>query len=95
LPAAKGRGHPYDLSRTWFKEELDFPGRRTMSTAAKWLTDNARSHDRFMLFIDEFDPHEPFDTPAPWANRYDPARRVDHLAAVCGRRRRTRCHHGA
>ena len=72
LPAAKGRGHPYDLSRTWFKEELDFPGPRTMSTAAQWLSDNAGSHARFMLFIDEFDPHEPFDTPAPWANRYDP-----------------------
>jgi hypothetical protein len=22
--------------------------------------------------VDEFDPHEPFDTPAPWANKYDP-----------------------
>jgi len=72
LPPAKGRGAPYDLSRTWFREELDFPGPRTMSTAADWLRDNARAHDRFMLFIDEFDPHEPFDTPAPWANRYDP-----------------------
>jgi arylsulfatase A-like enzyme len=72
LPAAKGRGHPYDLSRTWFKDELDFPGPRTMATAAKWLGDNAGSHERFMLFVDEFDPHEPFDTPAPWANRYDP-----------------------
>jgi arylsulfatase A-like enzyme len=25
-----------------------------------------------LLFVDEFDPHEPFDTPAPWAGRYDP-----------------------
>jgi hypothetical protein len=25
-----------------------------------------------MLFVDEFDPHEPFDTPEPWAHRYDP-----------------------
>ena len=25
-----------------------------------------------MLFVDEFDPHEPFDTPEPWAGRYDP-----------------------
>ncbi len=71
LPAAKGHGHPYDLSRTWFKDELDFPGPRTMHTAAQWLEHNAHAHDRFMLFIDEFDPHEPFDTPAPWANRYD------------------------
>ena len=26
----------------------------------------------FLLFVDEFDPHEPFDTPEPWAGRYDP-----------------------
>ena len=26
----------------------------------------------FMLFVDEFDPHEPFDTPEPWVGRYDP-----------------------
>jgi len=72
LPAATGRGHPYDLSRTWFRDELDFPGPRTMHTAARWLEANAGHHDRFLLFVDEFDPHEPFDTPAPWANRYDP-----------------------
>jgi arylsulfatase A-like enzyme len=72
LPAAKGHGHAYDLSRTWFKQELDFPGPRTMHTAACWLEANADAHERFMLFVDEFDPHEPFDTPAPWANRYDP-----------------------
>ena len=70
---------PYDLSRTWFKEELDFPGPRTMSTAANWLRDNATAHDRFLLFIDEFDPHEPFDTPPPWANRYDPDWRGDQI----------------
>jgi len=43
-----------------------------MNTAASWLDQNAGGHQRFMLFIDEFDPHEPFDTPAPWANAYDP-----------------------
>ncbi len=31
-----------------------------------------RVHDRFFLFVDEFDPHEPFDTPTPWLGRYDP-----------------------
>jgi arylsulfatase A-like enzyme len=43
-----------------------------MQAAADWLAGNAGHHDRFLLFVDEFDPHEPFDTPAPWANRYDP-----------------------
>ena len=72
LPAAPGHGHAYDTTRSWFRAELDFPGPRTMKTAADWLRDQAPAHDRFMLFVDEFDPHEPFDTPAPWANRYDP-----------------------
>ena len=63
---------PYDISRSYFREEADFPGPRTMAAAADWLERNAGQHDRFLLFVDEFDPHEPFDTPEPWASRYDP-----------------------
>jgi arylsulfatase A-like enzyme len=79
LPARPSAGHYYDVSRTHFREEIDFPGPRTMSAAARWLEENAGFHDRFLLFIDEFDPHEPFDTPEPWANRYDPDWREDLL----------------
>ena len=45
-----------------------------MRTAAGWLRDGApaRASRPFLLFVDEFDPHEPFDTPEPWAGRYDP-----------------------
>ncbi|MBW2292191.1 MAG: sulfatase [Deltaproteobacteria bacterium] len=72
LPARAGPvPHAYDTSRTHFREELDFPGPKTMQHASDWLEENAGHHDRFLLFIDEFDPHEPFDTPAPWVNRYD------------------------
>jgi arylsulfatase A-like enzyme len=65
---------PYDRSRTFFRAEEDFPGPRTMRTAADWLRRGAPGPDDapFLLFVDEFDPHEPFDTPAPWAGRYDP-----------------------
>src|SRR3546814_16286624 len=62
---------PYDNSRGYFRGEEDFPGPRTMGAAAKWIDDNAGHHDRFMLFVDEFDPHEPFDTPEPYASMYD------------------------
>jgi arylsulfatase A-like enzyme len=62
---------PYDRSRTFFRSEEDFPGPRTMRAAARWLRDGAPSDERFMLFVDEFDPHEPFDTPEPWLGRYD------------------------
>jgi arylsulfatase A-like enzyme len=75
-----GRGHmPYDDSRGWFRGEADFPGPRTMAAAARWLDENAGHHDRFFLFVDEFDPHEPFDTPEPWASKYDPDWEGPHL----------------
>lgn len=68
-----GRGHmPYDDSRGHFRGEADFPGPRTMQAAADWLDAHAGGLDRFLLFVDEFDPHEPFDTPEPWASKYDP-----------------------
>jgi len=63
----------YDLSRTWFREEEDYPGPKTMQAAADWVKEYGKREDSFFLFIDEFDPHEPFDTPAPWANLYDPS----------------------
>jgi len=80
-PTTAGRGMPmhYDESRTWFRGEADFPGPRTMAAAADWIDDNAGHHDRFLLFVDEFDPHEPFDTPDPWASRYDPDWEGPHL----------------
>lgn len=71
-PGIDGKKHLYDASRTWFREERDFPGPKTMQASADWLSRNGNAHDSFMLFVDEFDPHEPFDTPQPWANRYDP-----------------------
>ena len=75
-----GRGHtPYDDSRGWFRGEADFPGPRTMAAAARWIDENAGCHDRFFLFVDEFDPHEPFDTPEPWASKYDPDWQAPHL----------------
>ncbi len=73
LPAgAAGYHHAYDDSRTWFREESDFPGPKTMAAAEHWLRTSASAHERFLLFVDEFDPHEPFDTPDPWASLYDP-----------------------
>ena len=74
LPAERSVRAPmnYDLSRTYFRDEADFPGPKTMATAAEWLRRNHDQHERFFLFIDEFDPHEPFDTPRPWADLYDP-----------------------
>jgi arylsulfatase A-like enzyme len=70
---------PYDDSRGYFRDEADFPGPRTMTAAARWLEDDAPHHERFLLFVDEFDPHEPFDTPEPYASMYDDAWEGPHL----------------
>ncbi|MEM9034862.1 MAG: sulfatase [Actinomycetota bacterium] len=61
----------YDTTRTWFRTEENYPGPRVMAAAADWLRRQAPHHDRFLLFVDEFDPHEPFDTPEPWRGRYE------------------------
>ena len=75
-----GRGYmPYDNSRGYFREEADFPGPRTMAAAASWLDENAGQNDRFFLLVDEFDPHEPFDTPEPYASMYDSSWEGRHL----------------
>ncbi len=81
LPARwKGKGAPgeptvppaeYDIARTYFKSEEDYPGPKTMMFAEEWIRGAADHHDRWFLFVDEFDPHEPFDTPAPWAGMYE------------------------
>ena len=75
-------GH-YHASRSWFTGEADFPGPRTMAAAADWLGRIAPMHrragERFFLFVDEFDPHEPFDTPDPWASMYDPGWEGEHI----------------
>ncbi len=63
----------YDTTRTHFRSEHDYPGPRTMQAAADWAAGAAQHHrdQRWMLFVDEFDPHEPFDTPEPWQGMYE------------------------
>src|SRR5689334_16280062 len=70
---------PYQDSRPWFRGEEDFPGPRTMAAAARWLEEEAPAADRWLLLIDEFDPHEPFDTPEPYASMYDKGWEGAHL----------------
>lgn len=79
-----GRGHThYDNSRGYFVGEEDFPGPRTMRAAEQWLRHDAPAHrannERFFLFVDEFDPHEPFDTPEEWSTMYDDTWEGPHL----------------
>jgi arylsulfatase A-like enzyme len=53
------------------QREEDYFVAETMTKAAEWLEEN---HDgrRFFLYVDTFDPHEPWDPPRYYSDPYDP-----------------------
>ncbi len=58
-----------DARSTWRSEE-DRLVARTMTEAERWLE---RHHDEpFFLYVDTWDPHEPWDAPRHYTARYDP-----------------------
>ena len=52
------------------KYEEDYWVAQTMNTACKWLEKNYK-HKKFFLYIDTFDPHEPWDPPHWYVDMYD------------------------
>ena len=50
-----------------------FPARGPCAPARAGWSGNAGADERFFSVVDEFDPHEPFDTPEPYAAMYDPS----------------------
>lgn len=57
-------------NRHWYREDDRFPP-RTAAMAVEWLEENYRFHPLF-LWVDFFDPHEPWDAPEYMVRRYDP-----------------------
>lgn len=53
------------------QSESDYFVAKTMIEAAKWLERN-RKHEKFFLYVDTFDPHEPWDPPRWYVDLYDP-----------------------
>jgi arylsulfatase A-like enzyme len=60
---------PYLLNSTARKYERDWSCAKTMSAAAEWLERN-HTHEKFFLYVDTWDPHEPFDAPRWYRDRY-------------------------
>lgn len=61
----------YERNLRRVNKEGDYFSPRTFTASADWLEENAEEHDQFMLVIDEFDPHEPFDVPKHFWRKYD------------------------
>jgi len=51
--------------------EADCFAARTMQTASDWLEHNHK-YGKFCLYVDTFDPHEPWDPPKYYTEMYDP-----------------------
>lgn len=60
----------YRMNQTKMRQEPDFPGPLTLQAAAEWLENN-RDADNYLLWVEVFDPHEPFDFPPEYLARYD------------------------
>ncbi len=56
---------------TWWQDESDSFVARTSMAAAQWLEENCGAQD-FLLWVDTFDPHEPWLSPLWYARMYYP-----------------------
>jgi arylsulfatase A-like enzyme len=69
------RGHPLVETHQWHKRYLDHEEdtfcAKTSRLAVRWLEDNYKA-DPFLLWVDFFDPHEPWDAPEYIVKKYDP-----------------------
>jgi len=61
----------YLLNNRHRQSEEDYLPARVMTSAAQWLEDN-HGNAPFFLWVDVFDPHEPWDPPKSYADRYMP-----------------------
>lgn len=57
-------------NRSHFRTEYDYPSVKTMWHAAEWLEDN-HDADNFFLWVEAFDPHEPYDCPKYYLDMYE------------------------
>jgi arylsulfatase A-like enzyme len=63
--------HRVLINRAHRRVETDWFAPRTYSTAIEWLERNYTLKD-FFLYLDTFDPHEPWDPPPWYEELYDP-----------------------
>jgi len=59
----------YMMNSQYWETEDDYMAGQTVSTAARWLKRNA-TNKPFMLWVEMFDPHEPWDAPPRFQKMY-------------------------
>ena len=67
------------LRNVWYRrQESDYFVCQTMQAAVNWLERNY-THEKFMLYVDTFDVHEPWDPPRWYVDLYDPGYEGDEV----------------
>lgn len=87
LPAAEHKVKADGLRRYLANQsrrryESDYLVARTMREAAHWLEKNY-TRDQFVLWVDSWDPHEPWDPPQYYVDMYDPGYEGDVIMYPC------------
>jgi arylsulfatase A-like enzyme len=87
LPAAehkvKGPGLlRYLANQSRRRFESDYLVARTMTESVHWLERNY-TRDNFILWVDSWDPHEPWDPPQYYVDQYDPGYVGDEIMYPC------------
>jgi arylsulfatase A-like enzyme len=68
---SKGQLHKVLMNRARRRCEEDYFAPGTFRMACEWLERN-RTREDFLLWLEVFDPHEPWDPPPWYVDRYDP-----------------------
>jgi len=67
------RFEQYLRNVSWYRKEEDYNVARVVQAAIDWLERiTRRQKDHLFLWVDCFDPHEPWDPPSPYREMYDP-----------------------
>ncbi len=61
----------YLSNRAWWQGEADHYAAQVMQAASEWVTDYG-SDRPWMLWVESFDPHEPWDAPEEYVDMYCP-----------------------
>jgi arylsulfatase A-like enzyme len=60
----------YARNTAWWRSEEDRFAPRTIQAACRWLEEN-QDQEKFFLYLDLFDPHEPWDAPEHYLALYE------------------------
>ena len=66
IKAIKPETESYLKAKQYWRSEEDNYGPRLMKRAMKFIEERDKTHP-FMLWVDSFDPHQPWDAPSIWA----------------------------